>query len=160
MRFGARTLLFPGLLLITGGLLVFTRAPVHGSYIEHVLPVMVLFGFGGGIAFPGLMTLAMSGASHEDAGLVSGLVNTTAEVGGALGLAVLATLSATRTHDAAAGGASNASALVSGYHLAFLVAAALMAASVVVSAVVLQQPAAPAEAGQGTEDELAYSEAA
>ena len=97
MRFGARRTLLPGLVLIVVGLALFTRAPVDGSYVQHVLPVMVLLGIGVGVCFPALMTLAMSGATQEDAGLASGLVNTTAQVGGALGLAVLATLSATRS---------------------------------------------------------------
>ena len=77
--------------------MLFAQAPVDGSYVQHVLPVMILLGTGVGICFPALMTLAMSGATPEDAGLASGLVNTTAQVGGALGLAVLATLSASRT---------------------------------------------------------------
>ena len=94
MRFGARRTLLPGLVLIVVGLALFTRAPVDGSYVQHVLPVMILLGLGIGVCFPALMTLAMSGATQEDAGLASGLVNTTAQVGGALGLAVLATLSA------------------------------------------------------------------
>ena len=75
---------------------LFTRAPVDASYAAHVLPVMVLLGVGAGLAFPALMTLAMSGVTGENAGLASGLVNTTAQVGAALGLAVLATLSAGR----------------------------------------------------------------
>ncbi|MFL5841814.1 MAG: MFS transporter, partial [Thermoleophilaceae bacterium] len=78
MRFGARTLLFPGLGLIALGLVWFAQAPVDGSYVVNVLPVMVLLGFGAGLSFPGLMTLAMSGATPEDAGLASGLVNTSA----------------------------------------------------------------------------------
>ena len=86
MRFGARTTLLPGLALGVAGLALFTRAPVDGSYVEHVLPVMILLGSGAGVSFPALMTLAMSGATPEDAGLASGLVNTTAQVGGALGL--------------------------------------------------------------------------
>src|SRR5262249_55058206 len=81
-RFGARRLLFPGLGLAVAGLVLFTRAPVNGSYVEHVLPVMVLLGTGMGICFPALMTIAMSGATQEDAGLASGLVNTTAQAGG------------------------------------------------------------------------------
>ena len=88
---------------------------------------MLLFGLGIGSSFPSLMTLAMSGATPEDAGLASGLVNTSAQVGGALGLAVLATLSATRTSHLLAGGSSNADALVGGYHLAFVIGAGLMA---------------------------------
>src|SRR5256714_994295 len=96
-RFGARSTLIPGLVLVLAGLLVFTQAPVGGDYWLHVFPVMVLLGTGVATAFPSLMTLSMSGATKSDAGLASGLVNTTLQVGGALGLAVLATVSATRT---------------------------------------------------------------
>jgi predicted MFS family arabinose efflux permease len=138
MRFGARTLLFPGLTLIVLGLAWFTQAPVDGSYVVNVLPVMLLLGFGAGISFPGLMTLAMSGATPEDAGLASGLVNTSAQVGGALGLAVLATLSATRSQHLIASGTAKASALTSGYHLAFAIAAALVVAAILVALTVLQ----------------------
>ena len=97
MRFGARATLLPALGLIMVALALFTQAPVDGVYAVHVLPVMVLLGIGAGLAFPALMTLAMSGVTPSDAGLASGLVNTTAQVGGALGLAVLATLASTRT---------------------------------------------------------------
>jgi MFS family permease len=100
--------------------------------------VMILLGFGAGVSFPALMTLAMSGATHEDAGLASGLVNTTAEVGGALGLAVLATLSATRSENIIGGGEATASALTSGYHLAFLIGTGLVVAAIVVAVTVLQ----------------------
>jgi hypothetical protein len=85
------------------------------------------------------MTLAMSGATQSDAGLASGLVNTTAQVGGALGLAVLATLSATRSENLIDGGEATASsALTSGYHLAFLIGAGLVVAALVVAVTVLQ----------------------
>jgi sugar phosphate permease len=117
---------------------MFTQAPVDGSYVHHVLPVVVLLGFGAGAAFPALMTLAMSGTTHEDAGLASGLVNTTAQVGGALGLAVLATLSATRSESLIDGGEATASALTGGYHLAFLIAAGLVIVAIVVALTVLQ----------------------
>ena len=73
--------------LIVAGLLLFTQAPVDGNYVQHVLPSLLLFGLGAGLSFPALMNIAMSGATDEDAGLASGLVNTTAQVGGALGLA-------------------------------------------------------------------------
>jgi EmrB/QacA subfamily drug resistance transporter len=145
MRFGARRTLIPGMVLVALGLALFTQAPVNGSYVEHVLPVMVLLGCGIGVSFPALMTLAMSGATQEDAGLASGLVNTTAQVGGALGLAVLATLSTTRSNDLIAAGKSTASALVSGYHLAFVVGAGLVVAAIVVAITVLQ----PEEAAEG-----------
>jgi EmrB/QacA subfamily drug resistance transporter len=137
MRFGARATLMPALGLILGALALFTQAPVDGDYVTHVLPVMVLLGTGAGLAFPALMTLAMSGATPSDAGLASGLVNTTAQVGGALGLAVLATLASTRTGDLTAAGEALDSALVGGYHLAFAIAAVLMAVAIVVAAVVL-----------------------
>ena len=137
-RFGARTTLLPGLVLIAAALALFTRAPVDGSYTEHVLPVMILLGVGVGISFPALMTLAMSGATPADAGLASGLVNTSAQVGGALGLAVLATLSGTRSESLADGGASAASALTGGYHLAFVIGAALVAAAVFVAVSLLE----------------------
>jgi sugar phosphate permease len=121
---------------------------------------MILIGTAAGISFPGLVTLAMSGATQEDAGLASGLVNTSAQVGGALGLAVLATLSATRTDHLIAGGTAKASALVGGYHLAFAISAALVVAAIAVAALVLEQPephAATEHAGGGG-GELAYSE--
>jgi MFS family permease len=138
MRFGARSTLIPGLALIAAALAVFAQAPVDGDYVLNVLPVMVLLGAGAGVSFPALMTLAMSGATPSDAGLASGLVNTTVQVGGALGLAVLATLSATRSQDLLAGGDSQAAALTGGYHLAFLIGAALVVAAIAVATVVLQ----------------------
>jgi EmrB/QacA subfamily drug resistance transporter len=160
MRFGARNLMFPGLGLIAVGLLWFMRAPVHGSYVTDILPVMVLFGTGAGVCFPALMGLAMSGATPSDAGLASGLVNTTAQVGGALGLAVLATLSASHSNKLIKGGHSTAAALTSGYHLAFGIGAALIGCAILVAVTVVrsqQHVAHEAEAG-GTQP--AYSEAA
>jgi MFS family permease len=138
MRFGARTTLIPGLVLVAIGLLLFIRAPVDGRYVEHVLPTMVLLALGAGGSFPALMTLAMSGATREDAGLASGLVNTSMQVGGALGLAVLATLSATRTKGLIADGGSIPSALVGGYHVAFAIAAGLIVSAILVAVVVIQ----------------------
>jgi sugar phosphate permease len=110
--------------------------------VVDVLPLTVLLGTGAGMAFPALMNLAMSGATPQDAGLASGLVNTTVQVGGALGLAVLATLSATRSDSLAASGHSTAVALTGGYHLAFLIGFALVVAAIVVAFAVLRSPAA------------------
>jgi hypothetical protein len=106
--------------------------------VTDVLPVMFLLGLGAGVCFPALMNLAMSGVKPEDAGLASGLVNTTAQVGGALGLAVLATMSASHSKGLLADGGSVAQSLTSGYHLAFLIAAALVGAAIVVSLTVLK----------------------
>jgi EmrB/QacA subfamily drug resistance transporter len=164
MRFGARRLLFPGLGLVVAGLVLFTQAPVDATYVVDVLPVLVLMGFGIGICFPALMTIAMSGATKADAGLASGLVNTTAQVGGALGLAVLATLSTERSDSLEAAGRSTAEALTSGYHLAFWIAAGLVLAAIAVAALVIQPEERAAEQfAEEDEDvpgEPAYSEAA
>ncbi|HMW45788.1 MAG TPA: DHA2 family efflux MFS transporter permease subunit, partial [Solirubrobacterales bacterium] len=97
MRFGARNCLIVGLVLIAVGLALFARVPVDGNYWTDVLPSTLLLGSGVGVCFPSLMTLAMSGATRTDAGLASGLVNTTAQVGAAIGLAVLATIAANKT---------------------------------------------------------------
>jgi EmrB/QacA subfamily drug resistance transporter len=146
MRFGARTTLIPGLGLAAAGLVLFTRAPVDGDYVTHVLPVMLLLGAGAGVSFPALMTLSMSGATPSDAGLASGLVNTTLQVGGALGLAVLATLSSTRSAGLHAAGESAAAALNGGYHLAYAVGAGLILAAIAVAVTVVQPERRAAEA--------------
>ena len=158
MRFGARGTLIPGLVMIMASLALFTRAPVGGSWVEHVLPVMLLLGFGAGTAFPALMSLAMSGVEQHEAGLASGLVNTTAQVGAALGLAVLATLSASHSDNLIADGTATESALTSGYHLAFWIGAALVGAAIVAALTVLERAEAP-EGQASPHAEPAYSEA-
>jgi predicted MFS family arabinose efflux permease len=132
MVLGARRALLAGLALVCAGLVVFALAPVHADYATQIAPSMLLLGLGAGTAFPALMNLAMSGATPQDAGLASGLVNTTAQVGGALGLAVLATLSTSHSNALKASGHPTASALTSGYHLAIWVAAALVGCALVV----------------------------
>jgi EmrB/QacA subfamily drug resistance transporter len=151
-RFGARQTLIPGLVLIVIGLALLTQAPVDGGYLAHVFPSMVLFGTGAGLCFPALMTLAMSGATPEDAGLASGLVNTSAQIGGALGLAVLATLSTARSEDQVAHGQPTATALTSGYHLAFWLAAVLVAVAIVVALAALRPEPVGAGLGAGAAD--------
>jgi EmrB/QacA subfamily drug resistance transporter len=145
MRFGARATLLPGLILVATGLVLFTRAPVDGDYLVDVLPTMLLLGTGAGLSFPSLATLAMSGADGSDAGLASGLVNTSLQVGGALGLAVLATLATSRTEDLVASGDSPAAALTGGFHLAFVVAAGLVLAAIGVALGALRSGAVVAE---------------
>ncbi len=146
MRFGPRATLLPGLVLIAGGLLLFARVPVDGQYVTDVLPAAVLMGTGVGVSMAALMTLAMSDVSPSEAGLASGLVNTTAQVGGALGLAVLATLSTTRSGHLLARGVSEHAALTSGYRLGFLVGAGLVVAAIVVAITVLKPTPKPAAA--------------
>jgi len=166
MGFGAQRTLIAGLAAAAAGLLLFTRAPVDGSWAIHVLPVMLLLGTGAGLAFPALMTLAMSGATESDSGLASGLINTTTQVGGAIGLAVLATLATERSDGLLANGEATASALNSGYHLAYLIGAVLVVAAIAV-AVGLLRPEATAAAREEPEPEPepaeyepAYAEAA
>jgi EmrB/QacA subfamily drug resistance transporter len=161
MRFGPRKTLLPGLTLVLAGLLLFTQTPTSGSYLVHLLPVMLLMGTGIAVSFPSLMTLSMSSATREDAGLASGLVNTTLQVGGALGLAVLATVSATQTRNLRDAGHSLTSALNGGYHLAYLIGAALVLAGIVIATTVLEPVRMPAGAAHGEpEPEAAYQEAA
>ncbi|MGE5288681.1 MAG: MFS transporter [Micromonosporaceae bacterium] len=137
-RFGERAVLVTGLTMIVVALALLTRSPAHGSYVAHLLPALLLFGAGGGLTLPALATLAMSGATPSDAGLASGLFNTTQQVGGALGVAVLSTLSAARTTHMRAVGLTTPSALTSGYDLAFGVAACLGVAAIVVALTVLR----------------------
>jgi EmrB/QacA subfamily drug resistance transporter len=165
MRFGAKATLLPGLGLIIAGLLLFARAPVDASYLVDILPVMVLLGVGAGVVFPSLGILAMSSATEEDSGLASGLVNTSLQVGGALGLAVIAALSTSRTESLLAGGESQASALTGGFHLAFLIGAGLVAAAIALTVSVLQPAAGPQEQPEveeidREEGEPVYSQAA
>jgi len=115
------------------GLSLLGRAPVDGRYLVDVLPALLLLGVGFGLAFPTLMTFAMAGVRHADSGLASGLVNTTAQVGGALGLAVLATIATARTDTLLAAGEPSAAALTRGYHLSFGVGVALLVVAVVVA---------------------------
>jgi sugar phosphate permease len=129
-------------------MLLFARAPVDGNYIVDLLPAMIVFGIGAGVGFPALMMLAMSGATPQDAGLASGLINTTGQVGGAIGLAVLATVSSERTATLLAGGESQVEALLGGYHLAWLIGAALALVAVLTAVFVLRQEALPETAAQ------------
>ena len=160
MRFGPRTTLIPGVCLVVLALLLFARTPVDGNYFTDLLPPFLLIGIGVGTSFPAIMTLAMSGATPEDAGLASGLVNTSMQVGGSIGLAVLATLSSERTSALLADGEGQLAALNSGYHVAYLIGAGLAAAAVAIAVFVLRDPQPqemPAHA-EG-EPEPAFSEA-
>jgi len=140
MRFGPRTTLIPGVCLVVVALLLFARTPVQGDYLTDLLPPFLLIGIGVGTSFPAIMTLAMSGATPEDAGLASGLVNTSMQVGGSIGLAVLATLSTERTNSLIADGEAQLQALNSGYHVAYLIGAGLAAIAVAIAVFVLRDP--------------------
>lgn len=147
-RFGAKRILVVGLLAACAGLLLFARTPSGVDYLTDLLPTMLLFGTGAGLAFPAIVSLAMSSATDDDAGLISGLVNTSQQIGAALGLAVLATLAGTRTEQERSTGTEEAAALIGGYELAFLVAAGLVAVAATVAATVLE-PTPTARAAPG-----------
>ena len=147
-RFGIKLPLSAGLGVAAVGLLLFARAPVDGDYVVDVLPAMILLGCGAGVAFNPLLLAAMSDVEPQDAGLASGLVNTAFMMGGALGLAVLASLAASRTDSLTASGDGLLAALVGGYQVAFVVGAAFAAAAAVVAAVRFR-PGAHAGAREG-----------
>ncbi|WSM10378.1 MFS transporter [Streptomyces sp. NBC_01716] len=136
-RFGERNVLLTGLLLLITLLVLLTRIPADATYTTDVLPLMPLAA-GFGLALPALTSLGMSDAGEEDAGLASGLFNTTQQIGMAVGVAVLSTLAASRSERLLAGGASEAEALTSGYHLAFGVGAGLLVTAFVVAYAVLR----------------------
>ncbi|MEU0849415.1 MFS transporter [Streptomyces flaveolus] len=149
-RFGERNVLLAGIALLVGVLGLLARVPVRADYAVDLLPVMLLAA-GFGLALPALTTLGMSGASEEDAGLVSGLFNTTQQIGMALGVAVLSTLAASRTESLTAHGRTAAEALTGGYRLAFAVGAGLLITAFAVAFTMLRRPArqAPREPAAG-----------
>jgi predicted MFS family arabinose efflux permease len=151
MRFGFRPPLAVGLGLAAVGLLLFVRAPVDGSFVADVLPSMLLLGIGAGMAFNPMLLAAMSDVGPEESGLASGVVNTSFMMGGALGLAVLASIAASRTDTLTASGESSLAALAGGYHAAFFVGAIFAASAAAVGALFLRQAGAPAHEFAGEE---------
>ena len=138
LRFGIRAPLAMGLLLAAAGLVLFTLSPVDGSFVVHVLPGMILLGLGAGMAFNPVLLAAMSDVAPSESGLASGMVNTSFMMGGALGLAVLASLAAARTESLLASGAESLVALNGGYHVAFAIGAVFAAAAALLGAVLLR----------------------
>jgi MFS family permease len=138
MRFGTRLPLAAGLLLTAAGLALFALSPVDGSFALHVLPGMTLLGIGCGMAMNPVLLVAMSDVEQSESGLASGVVNTAFMMGGALGLAVLASLAAARTDRLLALGADSLGALNGGYHIAFALGAVFAAAAAFLSAVLLR----------------------
>jgi EmrB/QacA subfamily drug resistance transporter len=144
MRFGIKPPLSIGLLVAAVGLLWLARAPVDGTYVTDVLPSMILLGSGAGIAFNPVLLAAMSEVEPEESGLASGIVNTAFMMGGALGLAVLASLAASRSETLAGEGEGHLAALTGGYHLSFLVGALFAIAAAVIAWVFLRITLPPA----------------
>ncbi len=146
VRFGLRLPLALGLLLAAIGLLLFGLAPVDGNFVAHVLPGMLLMGLGCGMAFNPMLLAAMNDVSPSDSGLASGIVNTAFMMGGALGLAVLASLAAARTGSLTVSGTDALIALNGGYQLAFIVGAIFTSAAALLGAVYLRTEPSAAQA--------------
>jgi len=154
MRFGLRLPLWSGLLLAAVGLALFARAPIDGSFVADVLPAMVLLGLGAGMGFNPVLLAAMSDVAPSESGLASGMVNTSFMMGGALGLAILASLAAAHTDDLLASGAGSTAALNGGYHVAFLTGAVFAAAASLLGAILLRTGGAGAvQRGAASQDQ-------
>jgi MFS family permease len=155
LRFGIRIPLATGLLLAAAGLALFARAPVDGGFTVDVLPSMILLGLGAGMALNPVLLAAMNDVEPSEAGLASGVVNTSFMMGGALGLAILASLAASRSDALLASGSDRLGALTSGYHVAFLVGAVSAAVAAVLSAVLLREGAQVAEQAEADPEPIA-----
>ena len=138
IRYGIRASLATGLAFVAAGLLLLARAPIEGMFMVDILPSMILLGLGAGISFNPMLLAAMSDVPEHESGLASGLVNTAFMMGGALGLAILASLAAFRTEKLLALGRDQIVALNSGYHIAFLVGAIFAGLAAVVVGVFLR----------------------
>ncbi len=154
-RIGLKATFIPGLALVALALALFSRMPVNGNYVVDVLPGMLLFGVGAGLAFAPGVSLAMADAGPSDSGAASGLANVTLQLGAALGLAVLASVSSTRSSNLLANGVSTPAALTSGYHLAFLIGAGCLVAGIAIAGTLLRPTPPPALVRRGTRSSAA-----
>ncbi len=149
MRFGIKVPLIGGLLLYTAVLLLFARAPTDGNFFVDILPGMLLIGLGGGITFNPILLAAMGSVEPSESGLASGVVNTSFMMGGALGLAILASVAASRTDSLTASGHGPLAALTGGYHVAFIVGAVFaVVAAAVAGGLIHADVSAPAHGGE------------
>jgi EmrB/QacA subfamily drug resistance transporter len=158
MRYGYRLPLATGLSLAAAGLLLFARAPVDGTFVVDVLPSMVLLGFGAGMAFNPVLMAAMNDVDPTEAGLASGVVNTSFMMGGALGLAVLASVAASRTDSLRDSGEGALEALTGGYHTAFIIGAIFALVAAALGSALLRR-GRPGEAVHAEEPALAEVQA-
>jgi MFS family permease len=149
-RIGVKPVMVAGMVALTAGLVLFTQVSVDGSYVADLLPGFLLVGFGIGFAFVPISIAALAGIRNSEAGLASGLINTSQQIGGALGIAALSTIATTRTTDALAAGTAGPAALVDGFQAAFITGAILAAVGILASAVLIRRD----ELARGAEPEL------
>ncbi|MDX6556574.1 MAG: hypothetical protein QOD86_2769 [Miltoncostaeaceae bacterium] len=150
-RIGVKPVMVAGMVALTAGLVLFTQVSVDGSYVADLLPGFLLVGFGIGFAFVPISIAALAGIRNSEAGLASGLINTSQQIGGALGIAALSTIATTQTTDALAAGTAGPAALVDGFQAAFITGAILAAVGILASAVLIRRD----ELARGAEAELA-----
>jgi MFS family permease len=143
-RFGPRTVLLVGQLFLAAGFVILMQATENSTFLAPVLPAMLVLGVGGGLSLPAISSLTMSDVSPDDAGLASGLANTTMQIGGALGVAVIAALATSRADRLVAAGERATAALASGYHLAFTISGSLILAAALVAYFALRTKKQPA----------------
>ena len=138
-RVGIKPVLVVGMVALTGGLAYFTQISAGGSYVADLLPGLLLIGMGCGFSFVPISIAALAGVEPAEAGLASGLINTSQQIGGALGVAALSTITTSRTEDALAHGSTPADALVTGFHAAFVAGVIVAAGGVVASFVLVRR---------------------
>jgi EmrB/QacA subfamily drug resistance transporter len=138
-RVGVRPLIAGGMAILASGMLLFAQVPVDGSYATHLLPGFLLIGLGIALTFVPISIAALAGVKQAEAGIASGLINTTQQIGGAVGIALLSTIAITRTEDEAASGTAAPQALTSGFQLAFWVGAGIALAGVVAALALIRQ---------------------
>jgi MFS family permease len=138
-RIGVKPVLVAGMSALTAGILYFTQISVGGTYVADLLPGFLLIGVGLGFSFVPISIAALAGIEPTEAGLASGLINTSQQIGGALGIAALSTIAASRTTHALAGGSTHADALVAGFHAAFLAAAAVSIVGIVAALLLIRR---------------------
>ncbi len=138
-RVGVKPVLVSGMIALTAGLLYFTQVSVGGSYVGDLLPGFLLIGFGIGFAFVPISIAALAGVQPAEAGLASGLINTSQQIGGALGIAALSTIAASRTNDAVASGSALPNALVHGFNAAFLTGVGIAGVGIVAALTLIRR---------------------
>jgi MFS family permease len=138
-RVGVKPVLTAGMAFLTAGLVLFTQVPVDGSYVTDLLPGFLLLGIGIGFAFVPISIAALAGVQPAEAGLASGLINTSQQIGGALGIAALSTIATSHTTDQLASGVAAPNALVDGFTAAFMVGAVIAAAGVVAALTLIRR---------------------
>jgi MFS family permease len=144
-RLGVKPVLVTGLALVGGGLILFTQISVDGSYVSDLLPGFLMLGIGLGFSFVPISIAALSGIEPREAGLASGLINTSQQIGGALGVAILTTVATTRTENLVADGTPQVVALNDGFSLAFWVAAGFAAMSILATLLAIRRADLQAE---------------